>query len=316
MSSFKEPEAYLRSGSNELKILEYGIGKLHMGINILKVSRILDRPAKLARPGATAHESVIGLFEDHGAIVPLVDLGVILGLDSDNSKGRVIITEFFDEITGLLVDRVEQVHTISWEQVVGAEDILWSLDNPYVIAVARPSEDHNILLVDYEKIVLELAPSLKERRRQDKESDADGIDIGKEHDASLSGDAASAWHAQGQTILVAEDSTPVRQMLTFELEEINFKVIEAKDGQRAVELFDEHDEIDMVIADVEMPRKDGLALLGHIRQHPSRKGTPVLIYSSIGDIGMKERAKVMKANGHITKLEIETLLEEIRKIFT
>ena len=304
MSAFKEPEAYLKSGSNELKILEYAIGDLHLGINILKVSRILDCPEKWVRPGATAHPSVTGLFEDHNAIVPLVDLGDILGISSDNEKRRVIITEFFDEITGLLVDQVEQVHTLSWEQVIGAEEILWTLDNPYLIGVARPTKDHNILLVDYEKIVLELAPDLKNRtKRKISPTDANG----KETSAS--------WRAGGETILIAEDSTPVRQMLAFELEEINFKVVEAKDGQEAVEQFEANDEIDMVIADVEMPRKDGLALLGHIRQHLTRNRTPVLIYSSIGDIGMKERAKVMQANGHITKLEIETLLEEIRKIF-
>ncbi|MBF0413734.1 MAG: chemotaxis protein CheV [Desulfamplus sp.] len=310
MSIFKEPEAYLKSGSNELKILEYGIGTLHLGINILKVSRILDCPEKLARPGATAHEAVVGLFEDHNKIVPLVDLGQILGVASENRKSRVIITEFFDEITGLLVDRVEQVLTLSWEQVVGAEEILWTLDNPYIIGVARPSEEHNVLLVDYEKIVLELAPSLKERKRSHKGQLIDS-DNNKNLDIM---DNSSKWRGDGQTILIAEDSTPVRQMLTFELEEINFKVIEAVDGQMALELFDKNHDIDMVIADVEMPRKDGLALLGHIRQHPSRRSTPVLIYSSIGDIGMKERARLMKANAHITKLEIETLLEEIKKI--
>ncbi len=306
MSAFKEPEAYLKSGSNELKILEYAVGDLHLGINILKVSRILDCPEKRVRPGATAHPSVIGLFQDHDAIVPLVDLGEILGIPSENEKRRVIITEFFDEITGLLVDQVEQVHTLSWEQVVGAEEILWTLDNPYLIGVARPTESHNVLLVDYEKIVLELAPDLKDGKRGAQRLD------GKTH---AKGDVErGSWQANGQTILIAEDSTPVRQMLTFELEEINFKVMSAKDGQEAVDVFDANDEIDMVIADVEMPRKDGLALLGHIRQHTTRQNTPVLIYSSIGDIGMKERAKVMQANGHITKLEIDTLLEEIRKI--
>lgn len=313
MSSFKEPEAYLKSGSNELKILEYGVGDLHLGINILKVGRILDCPQKLARPGATAHESVVGLFEDHNVIVPLVDLGEFLGIKSSLPKKRVIITEFFDEVTGLLVDRVDQVHTLSWNQVIGAEEVLCDLDNPYIIAVARPGKDHIVLLVDYEKMVLELAPSLKERAKSQKVTDkADGQ--GSAGTGRLVGDLP--WRADGQTLLIAEDSTAVRQMLAFELEEINFKVIEARDGEKAVEIFNENDRIEMVIADVEMPRKDGLALLGHIRQHPSRKETPVLIYSSIGDIGMKERAKVMKANGHITKLEIDTLLEKIRGFFT
>ncbi|MBF0242796.1 MAG: chemotaxis protein CheV [Desulfamplus sp.] len=289
-----EPEAYLKSGSNELKILEYTIGRLHLGINILKVSRILDRPEKVSGIAIGAHKSVIGLFEDHGHIIPLVDLGDVMGVKSSTGGKRVIITEFFNEITGFLVDAVERVHTLSWDKVRSAEDIMGALENPYVLAITRPNDKEMVLLLDYEKVVLELAPEL-----------AQVVVTRKNFDE---------WSGAGYTILVAEDSTPVRQMLTMELEELGFKVISARDGEEAVALFDESSEINLVISDVEMPRRDGLSLLGHIRKHPKRNITPVIIYSSIGDIGMKERARVMAANGHITKLEMDSLFEQIRTI--
>ncbi len=294
MSTFSEPEAYLKSGSNELKILEYTIGSLHLGINILKVSRILDRPSRVTGTGVGAHRSVIGMFQDHDHIVPLVDLGEVLGIARSDYGKRVIITEFFDEITGFLVDAVDRVHTLSWESVKSAEDIMGGLDNPYVLAVARPTERGNVLLIDYEKIVLELAPGLAREKGM----------TGRKED----------WRGDGRTILVAEDSTPVREMLTLELEELGFKVIAVRDGQDAIRCFDENAQISLVIADVEMPNKDGLAVLGHIRQHPKRNATPVLIYSSIGDIGMKERARVMAANAHVTKLEMNELFKHIREI--
>ncbi|MFH0730012.1 MAG: chemotaxis protein [Pseudomonadota bacterium] len=294
MSTFSEPEAYLKSGSNELKILEYTIGSLHLGINILKVSRILDRPARVTGAGVGAHRSVIGMFQDHDHIVPMVDLGEVLGIVRSDYGKRVIITEFFDEITGFLVDAVDRVHTLSWESVKSAEDIMGGLDNPYVLAVARPTDRGNVLLLDYEKIVLELAPGLAREK---------GL-TGRKED----------WQGDGRTILVAEDSTPVREMLTLELEELGFKVIAVRDGQDAIKCFDENAQISLVIADVEMPNKDGLAVLGHIRQHPKRNVTPVLIYSSIGDIGMKERARVMAANAHVTKLEMNELFKHIREI--
>lgn len=294
MSTFSEPEAYLKSGSNELKILEYTIGDLHLGINILKVSRILDRPEKATGAGIGAHRSVIGMFEDHECIVPLVDLGEVLDIPRSKNGKRVIITEFFDEITGFMVDAVDRVHTLSWESVKNAEDIMGGLDNPYVLAVARPTDRENVLLIDYEKIVLELAPGLAKEK---------GLTERKDN-----------WRGDGCTILVAEDSTPVREMLTLELEELGFKVLAVRDGEEAVKRFDAETEISLVIADVEMPNKDGLALLGHIRRHPRRNVTPVLIYSSIGDIGMKERARVMTANAHVTKLEMNELFENIRQI--
>jgi two-component system chemotaxis response regulator CheV len=297
MSKFQEPEAYLKSGSNELKILEYVISGLHLGINILKVNRILDRPEKLVKPGPGAHHSVMGMFEDHGRVIPLVNLGVILGLDDAEKGRRVIITEFFNEITGFLVDSAEQVHTLSWSKVKGSEDVMGNFENPYVLAIARPTNDHNILLVDYEKIVLELAPNLAEEEFKVDTSDG-------------------AWDVKGKKLLIAEDSSTVRNMLQMELEDLGMNIIAVRDGEEAIETFDAHPDFDLVIADVEMPRRDGLAVLAHIRQHPERGKTPVIIYSSIGDLGMKERAKSLEANAHITKLEMDSLFDTVKDILS
>ena len=294
---FKEPEAYLKSGSNELKILEYVIKDLHLGINILKVNRILDRPERLVKPGPGAHHSVMGMFEDHGRVIPLVDLGAILGL-ADSEKGRrVIITEFFNEITGFLVDSAEQVYTLSWSKVKGSEEVMGNFDNPYVLAIARPTDEQNILLIDYEKIVLELAPNLAEDEFKVDTSDGE-------------------WDCKGKKILIAEDSTTVRDMLQMELEDLGMDVTSVRDGEEAIDMFDARDDFDLVIADVEMPRRDGLAVLSHIRQHPDRGETPVIIYSSIGDLGMKERAKSLEANAHITKLEMDSLFDTVKNILS
>jgi len=295
MSKFQEPEAYLKSGSNELKILEYVINDLHLGINILKVNRILERPARLVKPGPGAHHSVMGMFEDHGRVIPLVNLGVILGLNESEKGNRVIITEFFNEITGFLVDSAEQVYTLSWSKVKGSEEIMGNFDNPYVLAIARPTDEQNILLVDYEKIVLELAPSLAEDEFKADRSDGE-------------------WECKGKNILIAEDSTTVRNMLQMELEDLGMNIITAKDGEEAIDVFDDRTDLDLVIADVEMPKRDGLAVLSHIRQNPDRGETPVIIYSSIGDLGMKERAKSLKANAHITKLEMDSLFDTVKEI--
>jgi two-component system chemotaxis response regulator CheV len=297
MSKFKEPEAYLKSGSNELKILEYVISGLHLGINILKVNRILDRPAKLVKPGPGAHHSVMGMFEDHGRVIPLVNLGVILGLNDAEKGRRVIITEFFNEITGFLVDSAEQVHTLSWSKVKGSEDIMGNFENPYVLAIARPTNEQNILLVDYEKIVLELAPSLAEEEFKADKSNGE-------------------WNCKDKNILIAEDSSTVRNMLQMELEDLGMNITAVRDGEEAIEIFDQRSDLDLVIADVEMPRRDGLAVLAHIRQHPDRGKTPVIIYSSIGDLGMKERAKSLEANAHITKLEMDSLFDTVKDILS
>jgi PAS domain S-box-containing protein len=61
-----------------------------------------------------------------------------------------------------------------------------------------------------------------------------------------------------QTILVAEDQPGVRAFLKGLLEEAGYTVLEAEDGEKAVELFRTHkDSIDLLVLDIIMPAKDG-----------------------------------------------------------
>jgi CheY-like chemotaxis protein len=116
----------------------------------------------------------------------------------------------------------------------------------------------------------------------------------------------------GKRVLIAEDSPAVRIMLVAELSELGFEVVETHDGQSA---WDEYQKqpFDLVISDVEMPQMDGLALTLRIRQS-DRPKTPVIVYSSIGDIGMKARAKFLDVDAHITKLNLNLLIESADKL--
>jgi PAS domain S-box-containing protein len=62
----------------------------------------------------------------------------------------------------------------------------------------------------------------------------------------------------GETVLLAEDSECVRKSSREILENYGYAVIEAKDGEDAIEKFSRHkDQIDIVILDVVMPKKSG-----------------------------------------------------------
>lgn len=67
-----------------------------------------------------------------------------------------------------------------------------------------------------------------------------------------------------QRILVADDSPEIRQIVQILLSAEGFEVLEAKDGQEAVERVDES--IDLVILDVVMPVKDGVSACLDIRK--------------------------------------------------
>ena len=61
---------------------------------------------------------------------------------------------------------------------------------------------------------------------------------------------------------------------------------------------------------------DGLALTCAIRNRPETSDLPVIIYSSIGDLGMKKRAEFLKASAHVTKLNVDELLEKVAELTT
>ncbi|MCX8109676.1 MAG: PAS domain-containing protein, partial [Syntrophorhabdaceae bacterium] len=69
-----------------------------------------------------------------------------------------------------------------------------------------------------------------------------------------------------ETILVAEDNEDVRNFLKEALIKYGYKVIEAQDGDDAINKFATHRDIDLVILDTVMPKKNGLEAFKEINK--------------------------------------------------
>lgn len=68
------------------------------------------------------------------------------------------------------------------------------------------------------------------------------------------------------TILVADDDHRIRQMLSLYLKGHGYQVLEAEDGDRALEVFYANSsKIDLILLDVMMPERDGFAVLEELR---------------------------------------------------
>jgi CheY-like chemotaxis protein len=81
-----------------------------------------------------------------------------------------------------------------------------------------------------------------------------------------------------ETVLLAEDDTSVRNMVTTILTVSGYTVVEAEDGEDALTKFRQHaDAIDLVILDVVMPRKNGREVCEWIRE---RKPTVKFLFTS------------------------------------
>src|SRR5579872_7445388 len=85
-----------------------------------------------------------------------------------------------------------------------------------------------------------------------------------------------------ETILVVEDDEKVRKLAVFALKLAGYTVLESSDGEKAIEVASNCDRhIDLLIADVNMPKMSGWALANRLLA--VRPGIKVLIVSGDGE---------------------------------
>ncbi len=115
-------------------------------------------------------------------------------------------------------------------------------------------------------------------------------------------------------ILTVDDSSTMRQMITFTLKGANFDVLEAGDGLEALEIAPGK-KLALIITDVNMPRMDGLTLVARLRALPEFKFTPILVLTTESDASMKQKGKEAGATGWIVKpFSPEKLLDVVNKV--
>ncbi len=117
-----------------------------------------------------------------------------------------------------------------------------------------------------------------------------------------------------KTILTVDDSSSVRQMVRFTLEKSGYTVLEAVDGEDALEALD-GSKVDLVITDLNMPRLDGIGLTKKIRVKPGFKFTPILLLTTESQEAKKNEGKAAGATGWIVKpFKPEQLLAVVKKV--
>ena len=65
-------------------------------------------------------------------------------------------------------------------------------------------------------------------------------------------------------ILVVDDEEAIQRLLRFPLEREGYQVVQARDGQEALDLFAK-DQFDLVILDLMLPRIDGIEVCRRLR---------------------------------------------------
>jgi two-component system chemotaxis sensor kinase CheA len=117
------------------------------------------------------------------------------------------------------------------------------------------------------------------------------------------------------TILLVEDSVPVRTQEKRLLERAGYEVVIAVDG------LDGYDKLqtrpfDAVLSDVEMPNMDGLSLTAKIRQQQEHKNLPIILVTTLDSDADKKRGADAGADAYVIKGKFnqDVLLEILERL--
>jgi len=117
-------------------------------------------------------------------------------------------------------------------------------------------------------------------------------------------------------ILVIDDSSAIRQIVSLTLTTSGFETVEAVDGADALSKLDGL-ELDLFVCDVNMPNMNGIEFLHAIKsdvKYESYKFTPIIMLTTESGEDMKLKGKEAGAKAWLIKpFQPETLIEAVRK---
>lgn len=291
----KEQGILLEAGTNEMELLVFRLGATPFGVNVAKVREIIQRVNMISIPYAPP--SIEGSFKLRDQVLSLVNLGShfdMQGEETQNGKGMIIIVEFNNCRCGILVDSVERIHRLRWDDIHSPSQYLLDMEVPITGVVNI--EDTIVLVADFETIVGEI--------------------LGVEG-AVIPEEAVCDLTPKDIHLILADDSSVIRASLLKILHHYGYEdVTVCTDGQQAWDIIEETRDsggrpFDLVLSDIEMPRMDGLHLTSRIKNDPQLKETPVVLFSSLINADNIRKGQSVGADAQVSKPDSDEMIKAI-----
>jgi PAS domain S-box-containing protein len=117
---------------------------------------------------------------------------------------------------------------------------------------------------------------------------------------------------KGSLILVAEDDSSNYLFIESFLKQVNARVLWARDGLQAVDLFRNHPSIRLVLMDIRMPNMNGIEAAREIRRINDK--TPLIALTAYAFTNDREKSLEAGCNEYLSKpVKLDTLIETLNK---
>jgi two-component system, cell cycle response regulator DivK len=112
-------------------------------------------------------------------------------------------------------------------------------------------------------------------------------------------------------VLIIEDNEANLYLTTFLLSRAGHEILQARDGQRALELA-ETGRPHLILLDIQLPIMDGYEVAGALRRNPALDDVPIVAVTSYAMVGDRERILAAGCNGYIEKpIDPDTFVDEL-----
>lgn len=289
----------LENGTNELMILEFTLGENHYGINVAKIREI--KKYETVTPIPNAHPSIEGVFMPRDTMITAIDLKNCLGRGEMSPEGLFIITNFNKLDIAFHVDNVLGIHTVSWEDIIKPEVTISSAEEGVAIGIVK-KEDRLIIILDFEKIVMDINPETGLKV-------SDINELGERDRSNV-------------PVLIAEDSPLLNKLIVECLRKAGYEnITHTENGRQAYDIITRckvngtlHDRVQVIISDIEMPEMDGHRLTKLVKSDEATASIPVILFSSLVNEEMKRKGEALGADAQLSKPEIGNLVKIIDKL--
>lgn len=282
------------AGNNRMELLLFRLqGRQRYGINVFKVREVIQCPPLTHIPHA--NPVVQGVVTIRGKTIPVLDLSRAVGMKpvDDPRKCFVIVAEYNRSVQGFLVNAVERIVNMQWDEVQPPPRA--SGKDNYLTAVTHVDKEI-VEIIDVEKVLSEIV----------KIHNTVTVRLDAGPDEKLSRD----WF-----VLIADDSSVARNQVERTLEQLGLPCAKADNGKHALDMLRHWAQTDpdkiarcaLVISDIEMPEMDGYTLTAEIRRDPALAKLYVLLHTSLSGVFNEALVEQVGADQFVPKFAANDL---------
>ncbi|GAA9663438.1 chemotaxis protein [Helicobacter pylori] len=277
------------------------------GLNIFKIREIIYYDGEVTEILGGSDGVMLGFLSVRGESIPLVDVKRWLHYNaSDISRNLkeysvkdehnlVIVCHFSNHSIALKVLKIERIIHKNWTEI-SAGDKQGINEEGKISAIARFDEERVVQILDVEKMISDVFPSLK---------DLDDLTLR----------CIEAIQSQ-KLILIAEDSLSALKTLEKIVQTLELRYLAFPNGRELLDYLYEkehYQQVGVVITDLEMPVISWFEVLKTIKADSRTEHLPVIINSSMSSDSNRQLAQSLEADGFVVKSNILEIHEMLKK---